>query len=108
LKIGVLLLSHRGDVEIDNLRSALCEVHHQNKSFTSRLHEQGNMITQLQFEMGEVKETIARLEDELWKEKAKTRKLWHHQCDQLALHETTTEEKDTEIACLREKLLTWN
>jgi len=75
-----------------------------NESLTSRLHEQGNMVTQLQFEMVEEKETIARLKDELWKEKAKTRKLWRHQCNQLALHEATLEEKDTEIACLKGKL----
>jgi len=62
------------------------------------------MVTKLQFEMGEAKETITRLEDELWKEKAKTRKLRRHQCDQLTLHEATLEEKDTEIACLRGKL----
>jgi len=69
----------------------------QNESLTSCLHEQGNFVTQLQIEIGEVKETIARVKDELCKEKSKTIKLWCHQCDQLALHETTLKEKNTEI-----------
>ena len=54
--------------------------------------------------MGEVKEIITRLEDELWKEKAKTKRFWHQQCEQLLLHETTLEERDIEIVCLKKKL----
>ena len=63
---------HCNDVDIVNLHSALCEVHRQNKLLTLHLHKQENVVTQLQVEMDEVKETIARLKHELWKEKAKT------------------------------------
>ena len=60
------------------------------------------MVTLLQVEMGEANKTITRLEDELWKEKAKTKIFWYQQWNQLVLHEATLE--DTEIACLKEKL----
>ena len=68
------------------------------------LYQQGNTVTQLQTEMGEATKTIAKLEDEVWKEKAKVKKIWSQQCKQLALHEATLEEKDNEIASLRERL----
>ena len=99
-----LLLSHRDDVDVVSLRSALCEARRQNETLSLRLHEEENTVTHLQNEMGAAKETIARLEDELWSEKAKTKRFWRQQCDQLALHEATIDEKDMEIASLREKL----
>ena len=99
-----LSLSHCDDVDVVNLRSALCEAHRQNESLTLRLHEQHSTVTRLEIEVGEAKEIIARLEDELWKEKTKTKRLWCQQCEQLLLHETTLEERDTEIVRLRKKL----
>ena len=98
------IINHRDDVNVNSLRSALCEARHENESLTLRLYEQGNTVTQLQTEMGEATETIARLEDEIWKEKAKVKRFWSQQCKQLALHEATLEEKDKEIASLRERL----
>ena len=97
-----LSLSHRDDIV--SLRSALCEAHRQNESLALRLHEQQSTVTQLESEVGEAKEIIPRLEDELWKEKAKTKRFWRQQCEQLLLHETTLEERDTEIVRLRKKL----
>ena len=99
-----LSLSHRDDVDVVSLRSALCEAHRQNELLTLCLHEQHSTVTQLEIEVGEAKEIIARLEDELWKEKTKTKRLWRQQCEQLLLHETTLEERDREIVRLRKKL----
>ena len=72
--LPLLSLSHRDDVV--SLRSALCEARRQNESLALRLHEQQSTVTQLESEVGEAKEIIARLEDELWKEKAKTKRFW--------------------------------
>ena len=41
------------------------------------------MVTELQVKIAEVKEIIARLNDELEKENAKRKKLWSLHCDQL-------------------------
>ena len=98
------VISHHNDVNVNSLSSALCEARCENESLTLRLYEQGNTVTQLQTEMGEATETIARLEDEIWKEKAKVKWFWSQQCKQLALHEATLQEKDKEIASLRERL----
>ena len=33
-----------------------------------------------------------------------SKRFWRQQCEQLLLHETTLEERDTEIVCLKKKL----
>ena len=58
------------------------------------------MVTQLQNEIGAVKKTTERLEDELWNEKAKTKRFWYQQCDQVALHKSTVDIKDMQIPSL--------
>ena len=98
------IISHHDDVNVNSLCSALCEAHLENELHTLRLYEQDNMVTQLETEMGEVTKTIARLKEEVWKEKAKVKKFWSQHCKQLALHEATLEEKDNKIANSRERL----
>ena len=94
--------SHRDDVF--ELRSALCEAHSKNESLTSQLFETEMTVTQLQAEVIELKAIVTKLEGEL-KKGDKAKRFWRQQCEQLALHEASLEQKDAEIARLKEEVV---
>jgi len=62
-------------------------------------------VSHLQSELIDLKVVVAKLEGELNKERDKAKRYWHQQCDLLALHEASLEEKNDEIVRLKKKAI---
>ena len=93
-------LNHCNNINV-NLHSALCKVCHNNESLNLHLLKEGNTVSQLQIEIFAAKETIERLKNELWNEKAKQGGSGVScMTMQLALHKSAVDIKDMQITSL--------